>query len=98
MNSLNNYNIIFYKMQHHFKFYVLLVVTCPALNLANGNIIFTDSTLENGGYPVGTDASFTCNEGYFLIGSESTTCKTSGAWTEYGSCGIFFSKLPLQLQ
>ena len=64
-------------------------MTCPALNLANGNIDFTDSTLENGGYLIGTMASLTCDEGYFLIGSGSTTCKTSGDWEEYGSCGIF---------
>ena len=83
-------SIILEEIQREIKLNVLLVATCPAISRANGNINFNDSTLENGAYPVGTMASLTCNEGYFLIGPESTICKASGAWSEYGSC----SKLP----
>ena len=69
--------------------FVLLVVTCSALrSLGNGRINYTHSTLENGAFPVGTIASFTCNEGYFLIGSEAASCQTSGTWNaNTPSCG-----------
>ena len=76
------------------KFYdnVLFVVTCLALSLAHGNIQYTESLLENGGYPAGTMASFTCEENYFLVGSDSNVCKPVGTWNGFSaSCGIYLS-------
>ena len=34
----------------------------------------------DGRYPLETLASFSCNEGYYLSGTEETTCQTSGKW------------------
>ena len=31
---------------------------------------------------VGSDASFTCNEGYTLLGVRSVTCLETGQWSE----------------
>ena len=57
------------------------VVTCTSLSLENGQISYNDSQLNND-YHVDTVATFTCNYGYTLSGSESSTCLTSGAWSQ----------------
>ena len=62
---------------------ILIVVTCdPLQNLENGDINYNESLLTNGEYPVDTLASFMCNRGYDLSGSDSGTCQTSGDWDQ----------------
>ena len=56
-------------------------VTYSSLSLSNGEVSYSGSAM-NGEYPVNTVASFTCNSGYALSGSESSTCETSGTWNE----------------
>ena len=56
------------------------VVTCPALILQNGEVNYDLSQVFEG-YPVETVASFACNDGFMLSGSNTTTCQTSGVWS-----------------
>ena len=73
-------------------------MTCQALSLVNGQINYNEPAAINGDYPVGTVASFTCTDNYYLSGSESITCQTSGDWNqETSACkskgrNIFFIK------
>ena len=46
------------------------VVTCMSLSLENGQISYNDTKVNNE-YHVDTVATFTCNYGYSLSGSES---------------------------
>ena len=55
------------------------VVTCPPLSLANGEITYDMSPL-NENYPVGTAASFSCDYGYSQLGTSTSTCQDSGIW------------------
>ena len=55
-----------------------LAVTCESLSLSNGNINYDNDEVD-GGYPVDTEASFSCNSGYQRSGSSSATCQTSGS-------------------
>ena len=59
--------------------YTFFVVTCPVLSLENGEVEYDLSKVFEG-YPVDTLASFVCNEGFMLSGSNVTTCPTSGVW------------------
>ena len=55
--------------------------TCSALSLSNGQVSYNTSTV-NGGYPVDTKASFTCNSGHSGSGSGFTICQNSGDWDQ----------------
>ena len=69
-----------------FIFFNIDAVTCSSLSLSNDEVSYSGSAV-NGEYPVNTVASFTCNSGYALSGSESSTCETSGTWNEqYQMC------------
>ena len=62
---------------------IFVVVTCTALSPpSNGQISYNEPSMTYGEYPVDTKASFTCNQGYSLSGSESRTCETSGNWNQ----------------
>ena len=64
------------------------VVTFTSLSLENGQIIYNDSQVNNE-YHVDTVATFTCNYGYSLSGSESSRCTTSGNWiNEIPTCNL----------
>ena len=58
------------------------LVTCPNLQLEYGHINYNDSQTADGGYIVDTVASFICNQGYSLTGSRTSTCQTSGNWSQ----------------
>ena len=58
------------------------LVTCSALILSDGGISYNKSPLNNGGYPVGTVAEFSCNFGYSQSQSNSRTCQLSGMWNQ----------------
>ena len=59
------------------------VVICEALQLPeNGDISYNESLVRNEGYTVDTLASFTCNSGYNLNGSDSSICRNSGNWNQ----------------
>ena len=45
-------------------------------------ISFNELPQINLGYIVNTTASFSCNHGYILNGSESSTCETSKNWSQ----------------
>ena len=64
------------------KYKFCSLVTCPVLHLSNGGISYNKSPLNNGGYPIGTVASFSCNYGYSQTQSNSRTCQTSGMWNQ----------------
>ena len=57
----------------------IFVVTCPALNLVNGQISY-DASPVNGRFPVGTTASLSCDAGYSLSGTRTRTCHDLGNW------------------
>ena len=61
---------------------ILNVVTCAVLSLEDGQIDYTEAAEINGEYPVGTVASFSCNSGLSLSGSESSICQMSGNWKQ----------------
>ena len=75
-------------MSHSMRLYIIKLIsylqiidpTCETLSLVNGQIDYTESALTNGEYPVDTVATFTCDFRYYLSGSESITCQTSGEW------------------
>ena len=65
---------------------IFTVAICPALSLQNGEIEY-DPLQENGEYPTGTVAFFTCEEGYMRSGSVFGTCQDSGTWdSELPTC------------
>ena len=62
---------------------ILTIVTCEALGAPdNGQITYSLPSVTNGEYPVDTVASFTCNDGYYRLGSGSRTCQTTGSWDQ----------------
>ena len=54
--------------------------TCPALNLRNEEVTYSDGPVNGGRYPWHTVATYTCHLGTTLLGSNSNTCQTSGHW------------------
>ena len=56
------------------------VVTCPPLSLDNGQVAYNTPTL-NGGYPVDTEASISCNQYHQREGPNSVICQNSGNWS-----------------
>ena len=61
---------------------VLSVIYCAALSIENGRVKCTGSPLPDGGYPVDTTVHFECDRGNDLSGSASSTCETSGLWSQ----------------
>ena len=57
-----------------------VVVVCEALNLPNGFITYSKSSVE-GGYPIDAEVSFSCHNGYHCSGTTSSICKPSGSWS-----------------
>ena len=55
------------------------VAICPTLSIENGEVEYHPSQ-DNGEYPTGTVAFFTCEEGYMRSGSVFGTCQDSGTW------------------
>ena len=55
------------------------LVTCSDITVANGEVTY-DVLRLNGSYPVNTVATFSCDSGFSLSGSISSTCQTSTAW------------------
>ena len=51
-------------------------------NLENGAVDYSESPVHNERYIVATTANFTCNYGYNLNGSASSTCLDSLNWSE----------------
>lgn len=54
---------------------VCQVVDCGSLQAPlNGKVQFTDTTL-------GATATYSCNQGYLLVGTQQRNCKSQGMWT-----------------
>ena len=61
---------------HFMEMIFLLVGLCPVLSdPANGMVTMT-------GNSVGDTATYTCDDGYELIGSMTVTCMDDGAWSD----------------
>ena len=63
---------------------LLFLVTCEPLSIENGQVIYNASGVAYEGldfYYVDTMASFSCNPGYSLCGSDSSICQASGGGT-----------------
>ena len=61
----------------------ILAITCPDVQLPNGQVI-TSNSLVNGRYPISATISFSCDLGYTLntTGSNpSITCLDTGDWS-----------------
>ena len=80
--------------------YILTVVTCETLSLKNGEVSYNASQgsyiyEHQQFYYVYTMASFTCDDGYTLSGSESSICQVSKTWSEQtpqcipGNCTVY---------
>ena len=61
------------------------VVLCSALSLPNGFVSY-DHVPMNGKYPVETEATLGCNQGYNLMGANSRICLPSGQFHSTTSC------------
>ena len=65
------------------KLIKISVPSCEALqDLANGDISYNESNVESVRYPVSTMATFTCDYGYILNGSDSSICQDSLNWDQ----------------
>ena len=63
-------------------FLFLCVTDCSGSDVhapVNGSVIY-DRSPEGGRYPLGTQASFSCNEGYFVHENTNLTCILGGDW------------------
>ena len=60
-------------------FYIYLA-TCGDPRPVNGSVNATKSPIVIGYYSVGTNVAFSCDPGYELEGSISSTCDDSGSW------------------
>ena len=63
-----------------------IVVTCEALFLVHGQVVYSEQSDENGRYHLETNASFACNYGYILSGPNSAVCQISGTWDQTPHC------------
>ena len=54
--------------------------------MTNGHVWYNRPGI-NHGYPVNTLATFSCNIGYEVVGSDSLTCQSSGEWSKLPKCG-----------
>ena len=70
--------LICYRFIYHIYYICdnIIAVTCEDLNLENGKISYN----EPPGHFVDTVASFSCDYGFSLSGSSSSTCENSGSW------------------
>ena len=64
-----------------------ILVTCPPLTDPSIGVI--NCSLGDDGVPSYEDTcSFTCNTGFELTGSDTTTCKSDGSWNATdNACG-----------
>jgi len=69
-----------YAVYDIFSFCKYLVIACPPLTAPdNGGI---DCSLGDDGHPsLGDTCTFTCDDDYFLSGSESRSCQVDGRWS-----------------
>ena len=51
------------------------VVTCPPLGSIENGVVNT------GGFSPGSFATYTCNDGYVLVGDSTRTCQATGIWS-----------------
>ena len=54
--------------------------TCRDPMLVNGSFNITESPILMGYYSVGTNVTFSCDSGFILDGSNSSTCHKNGSW------------------
>ena len=73
------------------------VVTCPALTLQNGEVIYQNGDAIGGWYPVDTSARFYCDEEYTQEGNSYSTCQESGHWNQQGPTCTYGNKLYINL-
>ena len=70
----------------NWKQLIFPVALCPTISLGNGEVHYQPSEVD-GGYPTGTVAFFSCDEGYITNGSVFVTCQDSGTWdSEISTC------------
>nr|CAB3265297.1 receptor-type tyrosine-protein phosphatase epsilon [Phallusia mammillata] len=56
------------------------MVSCPSLQLSNGQIRCPTSSCPGNSCPFAKQCTFSCNTGYRLSGSQSSTCSAQGTW------------------
>ena len=76
-------SLLFFQLFVTWKIYetYYVVVNYPDLSLVNGQITY-DPLLLNNQHPLDSVASFECNYGYNITGPNSSTCETSGTWSQ----------------
>ena len=68
---------------------IIVAEACGGIELVHGQASYNTSRIPYLGsrYYPGTMASFTCDDGYSLSGSESSICQASGDWDPIPTCG-----------
>ena len=60
-----------------------VTVNCPPLpSVTNGDITYSTGLLDDGNYPSGTQASYTCRQGQlFDLDGSTRLCQPHGHWS-----------------
>jgi hypothetical protein len=66
-------------------FFIDLYCTDP-IDLGNGQTIYSTSQVDGLGYTYGTLASFVCDEGYILNGTNNSECTQQCIWSDIPTC------------
>ena len=59
------------------------LIAVPCIDPENGRVSHSNASLSDGGYPLWSEASFQCDNGYQLItksASGKNTCQSDGTW------------------
>ena len=57
---------------------------CLPLSLANGKVTYSNRRhYKTGRYVEGTEATFSCNSGYYFFGSQPARCQNSLNWDKH---------------
>ena len=57
------------------------LIECSALMVTNGEVLYSRDPSTSDSFMSGTVATYSCTDGYELVGEEKRTCLVDGTWT-----------------
>ena len=60
---------------------VTSIAGCIVLNATDGTMQYSTEPSASGDFTGGTVATYSCADGYELVGEENRTCLVDGTWT-----------------